>query len=147
MDLLLIVAFLFVLIFILGLIFAKRNGGAKKAEEAAGGGQAVRRLPPIDNAVPRAAQIRQRRRPFNPGHGFEGAEDDRDEDFDPETGSDIVGLDSKMGKKKQAKLQAKEEKRIQREVSNDRIEDGRVFLSSSSKRWSNVKNGKNVKKN
>lgn len=41
------------------------------------------------------------------------------DDFDPTTTDDPIDIDPKMGKKKAAKLQAKAEKRQQREVINE----------------------------
>ena len=127
MDLIFIVGVSFVIIFVLGLIYAKKRSGGETQVEA----PVARRLPPpVDNAIPRAAQMRQRRR-FNPAHGYEGGggggevrNDENDgEEFDPETMNDVVGLDSKMGKKKQMKLMAKEEKRVQREVKKETKRD------------------------
>lgn len=147
MDVTLIIAVVLLLLFVAGLIFAVKRGGtagAPPAEQA----QPARRLAPVDNNLPRAAQVRQRRRPVNPRNVYEEEEQrNEEEEFDPETANEIVGLDGKMGKKKQAKLQAKEEKRIQREVISTTIASWRHGRFSFSKRWSNVKNERNVTRN
>jgi len=123
MDVTLIIAIVLLLLFVAGLIFAVKRGGSTKTNENADApAPPVRRLGRVENNLPRGAQIRQRRRPFNPGNVYEEEERQQqqqqqgdDEDFDPETMHDVVGLDGKMGKKKQLKLQMKEEKRVQRE--------------------------------
>jgi len=76
-----------------------------------------RRLGPVDDNRPRIAQLR-RRRQFNPAREYDGGvqnENDDADDFDPTTMDDQIELDPKMGKKKQLKIQAKAEKRQQRE--------------------------------
>ena len=95
--------------------------------------QVPRRLPPAENALPRAAQVR-RRRQFNPAHGPEAGagHDDADDgrpitnrntsersfvdDFDPTAMNDSLDIDGSMGTKKRKKLEAKAEKRQQRDV-------------------------------
>ncbi len=95
-----------------------------------------RRPGPIDDNRPRAAQIR-RRRQFNPARDYDGGvQNDNDDpgkqsivfffidlmnncldDFVEGAMNDPVDFGSKIGKKKQLKMQAKEEKRQQREVN------------------------------
>ena len=113
-----------------------RTLGAVEEREPA---VAPRRLAPVNNALPRAAQVR-RRRGFDPAHRPDAvaqANDDDDDpgkqrsssmvikwhpdhtldEFDPDAANDLVDIDGKMGKKKILKLQAKAEKRQQREVN------------------------------
>ncbi|CAF3743801.1 unnamed protein product [Rotaria socialis] len=116
MDFILILACVLLIVFIGALFYAKkRQSGQQENPEPA---PLQRRPGPIDGDRPRAAQIR-RRRQFNPTHGYEAGrqnnDDEEDADFDPTTMNDIVEPDSKIGTKKRAKLEAKAEKKQQRE--------------------------------
>ncbi|CAF1052492.1 unnamed protein product [Adineta steineri] len=115
MDVILILAITLLFIFLGALFWAKkRQSGQNEEREPA---PVQRRLGPVDDARPRAAQIRRRR--FDPAHRYDaGAQNDNNDDpeeFDPTTMDDTVEIDSKMGTKKRLKLEAKAEKRQQRE--------------------------------
>ncbi|CAF4244345.1 unnamed protein product, partial [Adineta steineri] len=115
MDVILILAITLLFIFLGALFWAKkRQSGQNDEREPA---PVQRRLGPVDDARPRAAQIRRRR--FDPAHRYDaGAQNDNNDDpeeFDPTTMDDTVEIDSKMGTKKRLKLEAKAEKRQQRE--------------------------------
>ncbi|CAF3696360.1 unnamed protein product [Rotaria sp. Silwood1] len=116
MDVILILAIALLIIFLGALLYARKYQTEQQKNQEPPPVQ--RRLGPIDNDRPRAAQVR-RRRQFNPAHGYDGgAQNDNDddaEDFDPTTMNDVVEIDPKMGTKKRLKLEAKAEKRQQRE--------------------------------
>ncbi|UJR09800.1 hypothetical protein I4U23_014026 [Adineta vaga] len=104
MDVILILAITLLLVFIGALFYAKKRQSGDNPEQPV----APRRLGPVDNDRPRAAQIRNRRR-FNPARDYDGRGQNDDDD------DDNAELDPKMGTKKRLKLEAKEEKRQQRE--------------------------------
>ncbi|CAF2028243.1 unnamed protein product [Rotaria magnacalcarata] len=105
MDAILILAIVLLIVFIGALFYAKkRQSGQQENPEPA---PLQRRPAPIDRDQPRAAQIR-RRPQFNPTHAYEAGR----ENSDDEDGGDF---DSKIGTKKRAKLEAKAEKKQQRE--------------------------------
>ncbi|CAF2996951.1 unnamed protein product [Rotaria sp. Silwood2] len=117
MDVILILAMLLLIIFVGALYYARKRQTEQQENHEPPPVQ--RRLGPVDNDRPREARLRQRRR-FNPTHGYDvGAQNDNDDDdaddFDPTTMNDPVEIDSKIGTKKRLKLEAKAEKRQQRE--------------------------------